>query len=100
MARFFGSVEAVGSVFVEPDHNTRLKAAALKKPAFVTKSRAMLTVLNKVDRLSEKNTNILVSGEDGTGRELIARTLHLSSPYRTRSARPVAPATTVRRHFR
>jgi Nif-specific regulatory protein len=45
---------------------------------FVGQSLAMQSVLAVVERAAQTNTTVLVTGENGTGKELIARILHHS----------------------
>lgn len=42
-------------------------------------SPAMMQVLKTVDKVAKTNTNILITGENGTGKELIARRIHSMS---------------------
>ena len=48
----------------------------------VWQSAAMLAVMNKVDRVAASETRVCILGETGTGKELIARTLHEKSHRR------------------
>jgi len=43
-------------------------------------SKALNAVLNLVAKVAKTNVNILITGENGTGKELIARELHKLSP--------------------
>ena len=45
----------------------------------VGRSPAMFEVYQKLDALARAEVNVLLEGETGTGKELLARTLHLSS---------------------
>jgi len=45
----------------------------------IAKSQAMQQVLALVDRLKDHHVNVLLTGESGTGKDLIARTLHYHS---------------------
>ena len=47
---------------------------------FIAKSRAMTEVLKLVDTVAPLDINILIQGENGTGKELIARMIHQQSP--------------------
>ena len=47
--------------------------------ALITKSRAMQQVLSIVDRVAASNASVLITGEHGTGKEVIARVLHAKS---------------------
>jgi two-component system nitrogen regulation response regulator GlnG len=48
----------------------------------VAESRAMRAVAAAVDRLAEADTPVVICGEHGTGRELVARVLHQRGPRR------------------
>ncbi len=48
----------------------------------VAESAAMRAVVNAVERHAETDAPVLICGEHGTGRELVARVLHLKSPRR------------------
>ena len=55
-------------------------------PDFVAVSRAMTPVLELIERVGPSDANVLISGENGTGKGLVARLLHNASP---RAARPL-----------
>jgi DNA-binding NtrC family response regulator len=46
----------------------------------VGKSPAMQNVFNTIQQLAEIDIDVLISGETGTGKELVARSLHTRSP--------------------
>ncbi len=48
-------------------------------PAMVVESSAMREVMALVDRVAPADANVLVTGEHGTGKEVIARYLHAAS---------------------
>jgi DNA-binding NtrC family response regulator len=52
----------------------------------IAQSPAMRPVLDLIDRVGPSDANVLVTGEHGTGKELVARILHARSP---RVARPM-----------
>ena len=51
----------------------------------VGQSPALLSLLQKVERVADTDSTVLISGETGTGKELIARALHSRSPRRQRA---------------
>ena len=51
---------------------------------FVLASPLMHRFMRMVDRVASHTETVLVTGETGTGKELIARTIHKSSPRRSR----------------
>ncbi|MEP0264559.1 sigma-54 dependent transcriptional regulator [Dokdonia sp.] len=52
------------------------------KNYIIGNSKALTSVLNLVDKVAKTNVNVLVTGENGTGKELIARELHEKSNLR------------------
>jgi DNA-binding NtrC family response regulator len=50
----------------------------------VGSSRALRAVLDQVARVARSDTTVLINGETGTGKELIARAVHDASPRRDR----------------
>jgi two-component system response regulator AtoC len=48
----------------------------------IGKSRGMKEIFKAVGVLSENRVTVLIEGETGTGKELIARAIHCNSPYR------------------
>jgi two-component system, NtrC family, nitrogen regulation response regulator NtrX len=54
----------------------------LGRHEIVWTSPAMLEVMAQVDRVAPSETRVCIRGETGTGKELIARTLHQKSPRR------------------
>lgn len=46
------------------------------KPMIIGKSRAMQEVMNTVSKVANTDASVLISGENGTGKELIAREIH------------------------
>ncbi|HYN43639.1 MAG TPA: sigma-54 dependent transcriptional regulator [Thermoanaerobaculia bacterium] len=54
-------------------------------PALVAQSRAMQPVLNLIQRIGPSDATVLITGENGTGKGLVARLLHAAS---SRASRP------------
>ena len=57
-----------------------------KSTQIIAESQAMKSVLNLVERIGPADANVLVTGENGTGKEVVARSLHANS---ARSAKPL-----------
>ena len=57
-----------------------------KSTQIIAESQAMKGVLNLVERIGPADANVLITGENGTGKEVVARSLHANS---TRSAKPL-----------
>ena len=47
---------------------------------FIGNSKKMRTVFQVIQRLGQVNTSVLIRGENGTGKELVARAIHFNSP--------------------
>jgi len=63
--------------------NTQLKRALKQRysfPNIVGKSERMLRILDMVTQVAASRSTILVTGETGTGKELIAKGIHANSP--------------------
>src|SRR5712692_10895954 len=60
--------------------------ASARLPKIVAESPAMKSVLNVVQRIGPADANVLITGENGTGKEVIARSLHAVSG---RAAKPL-----------
>jgi len=70
---------------------TRLEAenrllSVESRPALIAESEAMQPVLELISRIGPSDANVLITGEHGTGKEVVARMLHALSD---RSNRPM-----------
>ncbi len=63
--------------------NERLRQDDL--PTFIAESRAMQPVLRLIERVGPADANVLVTGEPGSGKEVVARWLHARSRRASRS---------------
>jgi two-component system nitrogen regulation response regulator NtrX len=63
------------------DENRRLKQR-IGRQELVWRSPAMATVMSRIDRVAPTETRVCILGETGTGKELVARTIHEKSARR------------------
>jgi DNA-binding NtrC family response regulator len=57
-------------------------------PKLIADSPAMRPVLEMISRVGPSDVNVLITGEHGTGKEVVAQTLHAISP---RASKPLVP---------
>ena len=72
-------------------HSQRLEAEntmlrEVGRPRLIAESAAMQPVLELIGRVGPSDANVMVTGEHGTGKEVVARTLHALS---NRSSKPM-----------
>ena len=60
------------------DENRLLRAEGL--PTMIAEASSMRPVLELIERVGPSDANILVTGEPGAGKDVVARTLHAVSP--------------------
>ena len=65
--------------------NQRLRGPDAR-PTLVAESRVMHDVLDQLERIAPSEANVLITGEHGTGKDVVARWLHAASP---RADRPL-----------
>src|SRR2546428_7045131 len=58
---------------------------AESRPTFLAKSPAMAPVLELIGQIGPSDANVLITGEHGTGKEVVARTLHAISARSTKA---------------
>jgi DNA-binding NtrC family response regulator len=58
--------------------NRLLRAEGM--PEFIASSQAMQPVLELIAQVGPSDANVLITGEHGTGKEIVARLLHTASP--------------------
>ena len=62
--------------------NKALKKAVSRQNEMVGQSAPMMEVRDMIEKVAPTNARVLITGENGTGKELVARQLHELSPRR------------------
>ncbi len=64
------------------ERRPQAKAEDATAPGIIGRSGAMRALLERIARVAPTETTVLVTGETGVGKELVARAVHLGSPRR------------------
>jgi len=67
------------------EENLNLRIQVERHSELVGDSAVMQTLRQQISAAAPTHSRVLISGENGTGKELVARAIHLESPRRTRS---------------
>ena len=62
-----------------PDNKFRKSINSLSENPFIGNSEPIQHILNSIERVAATDANILILGENGTGKDLVARNIHLQS---------------------
>jgi Nif-specific regulatory protein len=84
-ARFLGELRQQADTLER--ENQRLRAEVqerFSRQGLIGSSRAMEGVFALLDKIVDTDTSVLIQGETGTGKEMIARCIHYSGPLRAR----------------
>jgi DNA-binding NtrC family response regulator len=76
-------VRAREQVSLQTEHD-RLLSHTVDSPELIGQSEPMLALKNKINRVARAAGCVLVRGESGSGKELVARAIHKSSPRKDR----------------
>jgi len=60
-------------------NSAELNPGLTKRPEIISRSKAMANVLETIKAVAPTDANVLILGENGTGKELVARALHYES---------------------
>ncbi|GAC1651042.1 MAG: sigma-54 dependent transcriptional regulator [Gemmatimonadaceae bacterium] len=67
------------------EENSRLKEQVASRYAIVGRSFGIRAVVDQIEKVARTPARVLITGENGTGKELVARAIHSNS---SRAARP------------
>jgi two-component system, NtrC family, nitrogen regulation response regulator GlnG len=79
------AVELIRRALDESLRETNIESGPTETPEILGQAPAMQEVFRAIGRLSQSNVTVLITGESGSGKELVARALHKHSP---RAAQP------------
>ncbi|MDO8177137.1 MAG: nitrogen regulation protein NR(I) [Undibacterium sp.] len=79
------AVELIRRAMDESLREASVEQSSSETPEILGQAPAMQDVFRAIGRLSQSNVTVLITGESGSGKELVARALHKHSP---RSAQP------------
>ncbi len=79
--------EQIGSLieqYTDDSHDSRLNyynnlITKFKEVGIITTSFKMAEIFSQIEKVAQSNSTVLISGENGTGKELVARSLHYFS---------------------
>ena len=74
------AVELIRRALDESLRESGGETAAAENPEILGSAAAMQDVFRAIGRLSQSNVTVLITGESGSGKELVARALHKHSP--------------------
>jgi two-component system, NtrC family, nitrogen regulation response regulator NtrX len=66
------------------EENSRLKQTIESRYEIVGKSYVIRSLIEKIEKVAGTPARVLITGENGTGKELVARAIHRQSPRRER----------------
>ncbi|MBS0309597.1 MAG: nitrogen regulation protein NR(I), partial [Proteobacteria bacterium] len=74
------AVELIRRALAESLRETSIEQVSAETPEILGQAPAMQDVFRAIGRLSQSNVTVLITGESGSGKELVARALHKHSP--------------------
>ena len=74
------AVELIRRALEESLRETDVEQSSANTPEILGQAPAMQDVFRAIGRLSQSNVTVLITGESGSGKELVARALHKHSP--------------------
>ena len=84
-ARLYGELKHNADILKRQNHHLRCQAQErFNREGIIGKSAAMRRVFALIDKVVETPTTVLIQGETGTGKELVARVIHFGGPLKNR----------------
>ncbi|UXH77240.1 nitrogen regulation protein NR(I) [Roseateles amylovorans] len=74
------AVELIRRAQEESERESVMEEAQVQMPEMLGQAPAMQDVFRAIGRLSQSHVTVLITGESGSGKELVARALHKHSP--------------------
>ncbi len=74
------AIELIRRAVEESEREAAAEDTVLETPEMLGQAPAMQEVFRAIGRLSQSNVTVMITGESGSGKELIARALHKHSP--------------------
>ncbi|MCE1165204.1 MAG: sigma-54 dependent transcriptional regulator [Bacteroidetes bacterium] len=83
--------KAIDKIAITKELSSMKNMVTEKEPYFgiVGSSKRMLEVYDFIERTAKINVNVLIQGQSGTGKELVARALHFNSDRRDKPFVPI-----------
>lgn len=75
------AVELIRRAIEESTHQSSAPEESLLAPEILGQAPAMQEVFRTIGRLAQSHATVLITGESGSGKELVARALHRHSQY-------------------
>ncbi len=79
------AIELIRRAIEESDRETSVQEITETTPEILGAAPSMQEVFRAIGRLSQSHATVLINGESGSGKELVARALHRHSPRATKA---------------
>ena len=86
--RLLDTIKRAEARHIEPEDDDAAEIDDLPESEMIASSPAMIEIYKKISLVAPKDTTVLIEGETGTGKEMIARMIHR---YSSRAEQPFLP---------